>query len=211
MDAIEETGRIIIGLIPYIYDAPRELRILGKKMEAQIVAVNQAWVNGDGQVQHIDLGVGKYDVTVSTGPSVTTQRQETAELLTNALQAAPMLAPVILPRLAEVIDLPDADEFAAEVKQLLQPQQGGAQQEMQMQAAQLSMAEQQAKVQKLQAEAAHTMAKAQAEGSPEGDPQTAKLDLALKAAQLRQDEAMADEAQANAGIAYANLAQLANP
>jgi hypothetical protein len=33
-----------------------------------------------------------------------------------------MLAPVILPRLASVIDLPDADEFAAEVKQLLQPQ-----------------------------------------------------------------------------------------
>jgi hypothetical protein len=123
MDAIEETGRVVIYGIPYVYDAPRELRILGKKMEPQIVAVNQAWVQDDGTVQHIDLTVGKYDVTVSTGPSVTTQRQETAELLTNALQAAPMLAPVILPRLAEVIDLPDADEFAAEVKALLQPQQ----------------------------------------------------------------------------------------
>lgn len=122
LDAIEETGRIIIDLIPHIYDAPRQVRILGKKQEAQIVAVNQAWVQDDGSVKHIDLTVGKYDVTVSTGPSVTTQRQETAELLTNALQAAPMLAPVILPRLASVIELPDADEFAAEVKQLLQPQ-----------------------------------------------------------------------------------------
>ena len=139
MDAIEETGRVIIDLIPHIYDAPREIRILGKKMEPQILAVNQALYkpvtdqNGQpvidpntGQpamdLQHIDLTVGRYDVTVSTGPSVTTQRQETAELLTNALQAAPMLAPVILPRLAEVIDLPDADEFAAEVKALLQPQ-----------------------------------------------------------------------------------------
>jgi hypothetical protein len=54
---------------------------------------------------------------------VTTQRQETAELLTNALQSVPMLAPAILPRLASVIDLPDADDFAAEVKQLLAPQQ----------------------------------------------------------------------------------------
>lgn len=115
LDAIEETGRVIIDLVPHVYDAPRQLRILGKKMEAQIVAVNQAG--------GIDLSVGKYDVTVSTGPSVTTQRQETAELLTNALQAAPMLAQVILPRLAGVMELPDADEFAEEVRQLLQPQQ----------------------------------------------------------------------------------------
>lgn len=114
MDAIEETGRILIDLIPSIYDAPRQVRILGKKAEPQIVAINQAG--------GFDLRVGKYDVTVSTGPSVTTQRQETAEALTNALQAAPMLAPVILPRLAGVIDLPDADDFAAEVKQMLQPQ-----------------------------------------------------------------------------------------
>ena len=35
---------------------------------------------------------------------------------------SPALAPVILPRLAAVINLPDADEFAAEVKALLQPQ-----------------------------------------------------------------------------------------
>lgn len=120
MEAIEETGRVIIDLIPKIYDAPRQIRILGKKMEAQIVAVNQAG--------GIDLTVGRYDVTVSTGPSVTTQRQETAELLTQALAAAPMLAPVILPRLASVIELPDADEFAEEVRALIQGAQQGPQQ-----------------------------------------------------------------------------------
>lgn len=113
LDAIEETGRIIVDLIPYIYDTPRQVRILGKKLEPMIVKVNQ-----EGGY---DLTRGKYDVVVSTGPSVTTQRQETASILTEALQAAPMLAPAILPRLAQVIELPDADEFAAEVKQLLQP------------------------------------------------------------------------------------------
>jgi hypothetical protein len=115
MEAIEETGRIIIDLIPKIYDAPRQVRILGKKMEPKIIAINQAG--------GFDLSVGRYDVTVSAA-NVTTQRQETAEILTNALQSAPMLAPVILPRLAQVIDLPDADEFSEEVRQLL----GAAQQ-----------------------------------------------------------------------------------
>lgn len=116
MDAIEETGRVIIDLISKVYDAPRQIRILGKKMEPKIIAVNQAG--------GIDLTVGRYDVTVSTGPSVTTQRQESAEVLTNALQAAPMLASVIIPRLAGVIELPDADDFAEEVRQLM----GAAQQ-----------------------------------------------------------------------------------
>lgn len=121
LEAIEETGRVIIDLIPKIYDAPRQIRILGKKMEAQILAVNQP-----GGVNLREAG--RYDVTVSTGPSVTTQRQETAELLTQALQAAPMLAPVILPRLAGVIELPDADEFAEEVRTLIQGSQQGPQQ-----------------------------------------------------------------------------------
>lgn len=120
MEAIEETGRVLIDMIRFVYDAPRQIRILGKKMEPKILAVNQAG--------GIDLTAGRYDVTVSTGPSVTTQRQETAEVLTNALQAAPMLAPVIIPRLAGVIDLPDADEFAEEVRALIgqaqQTQQG---------------------------------------------------------------------------------------
>ena len=120
LDAIEETGRIIIDLIPKVYDGARQIRILGKKMEPKIVAVNQ--------MGGIDLAVGRYDVTVSTGPSVTTQRQETAEVLTNAMQAAPMLAPVIIPRLAGVIELPDADEFAQEVRQLMGQAQQGPQQ-----------------------------------------------------------------------------------
>lgn len=116
LDAIEETGRVIINLIPKIYDAPRQLRILGKKYEAAIIAVNQP-----GGVNLREAG--NYDVTVSTGPSVTSQRAETAEIMTSIIQAAPMLAPVVLPRLAQVMELPDADEFAQEVRQLLQPQQ----------------------------------------------------------------------------------------
>jgi hypothetical protein len=209
LDAIEETGRIAIELIPHIYDAPRQIRILGKKMEAKIVAVNQAWVQDDGQMVHIDLTVGKYDVTVSTGPSITTQRQETAELLTNALQAAPMLAPVILPRLASVIELPDADEFAEEVKQLLQPQQDGR--------------SSRCRCRPRSCRWPSRRPRSQATGRGRRTPWPRRrrrvrqkaipgLDsTSLKAAQLRKAEAEADEAQANAGIAYANWRKLANP
>lgn len=193
MDAIEETGRILIDMIRFVYDAPRQVRILGKKSEAKIVAINQAG--------GFDLSMGKYDVTVTTG-NVTTQRQETTEALTGALQAAPMLAPVILPRLASLLDMPDADEFAEEVKQLIQPQQDGPQQEMQMQAMQLEMAEKGAGVQLKQAQAEKAMAEAQATGAPQG-PETTSLDVQLQMAQIRKAQADAVKAEADAEKAQA--------
>lgn len=111
--AVEETGRILIDMIPKIYDTERQVRILGKKNEAAIVAVNSG---------PIDLKRGRYDVRVTTGPSFTSQRAETAQGLIDMLQAAPMLAPVILPRVAELMDWPDAEEVSQEIRQVFQGQ-----------------------------------------------------------------------------------------
>lgn len=113
MAAIEETGREIVSLIPKLYDVPRRIRILGKKMEAEIVEVN----NGE-----IDLSRGTYDVVVGSGNSLASQRQEAAEMFVNALQSAPQLAPVLIPRLINSMDLPDAEEIGLEIKNMMQPQ-----------------------------------------------------------------------------------------
>jgi hypothetical protein len=111
--AVEETGRILVDMIPKIYDTERQVRILGKKQEAAIIAVNAG---------PIDLKRGRYDVRVATGPSFTSQRAETAQGLLDMMQAAPMLAPIILPRIAELMDWPDAAEVAEEIRKLFQGQ-----------------------------------------------------------------------------------------
>jgi hypothetical protein len=110
LQAIEETGRILVEMIPYVYDVPRQIRILGKKMESKIITVNDG-----GQY---DLTRGKYDVNCVTGPSFTTQRQMAAEAYQSFVQSAPATAPILIPRMVESMDLPDAKEIAEELRQM---------------------------------------------------------------------------------------------
>lgn len=63
-----------------------------------------------------DLGVGKYDLTVTTGPSFTTRREEAAMQMTEMVRAFPMAAPVIIPKLAKNLDWPGADDIAEELE-----------------------------------------------------------------------------------------------
>lgn len=76
-----------------------------------------------------DLGVGKYDLTVETGPSYTTQRQEAADQMIELIRAFPAAAPVIGDLLAKNLDWPGADEIAKRLQMLqqhmLQGGQGG--------------------------------------------------------------------------------------
>jgi hypothetical protein len=110
LQAIEETGRILVEMIPYVYDVPRQIRILGKKMESKIITVNDG-----GQY---DLTRGKYDVNCVTGPSFTTQRQMAAEAYQSFVQSAPATAPILIPRMVESMDLPDAKEIAEELRNM---------------------------------------------------------------------------------------------
>jgi hypothetical protein len=76
-----------------------------------------------------DLTVGKYDVTVETGPSFTTQREEAASQMMELLRVYPQAAPVIGDILAENLDWPGADEIADRLKQLQQHMLGQQQQQ----------------------------------------------------------------------------------
>lgn len=108
LQAVEETGRILVDMIPKVYDVKRQIRILGKKMESKIIKVNDG-----GQY---DLTRGKYDVHCVTGPSFTTQRQMAAEAFQSFVQSAPATAPILIPRMVENMDLPDAKEIAEELR-----------------------------------------------------------------------------------------------
>lgn len=72
-----------------------------------------------------DLAAGKYDLTVQAGPSYTTRREEAAEQMTAMVQAAPMAAPVIIPKLAKNLDWPGADDIAEELEALAPKPNGG--------------------------------------------------------------------------------------
>jgi hypothetical protein len=129
--AIRHTGRILIDLIPHVYDTERIVRVIGEdgKQEAkQINAPYQVQDPKTGQpvvdetgkaIEALhDLTAGKYDLTVTTGPSFTTRREEAAASMTEALRAFPQAAPVIVPELAKNLDWPGADDIAEKLEQM---------------------------------------------------------------------------------------------
>ena len=133
--AIEHGGRILIDLIPTVYSGQRMIRVLGADNQARAVQLGQAMVvkGADGQAQSdpatnlpltrlYDLGRGKYDLTVETGPSYASRRQETADQILKMIQAYPPAAPVLGDLLAKNLDWPDADEVARRLHALLPPQ-----------------------------------------------------------------------------------------
>lgn len=134
--SIGHAGRVIVDLIPKIYDTPRIVRILGVDGESKNVRVNEQTTDDDGMARIYDLSVGKYDVAVETGPSFTTQREEVANQMIELLRAFPQAAPVIGDLLAKNLDWPGADEIAERLKAMLPPQIKGQEAGMPPEAAQ---------------------------------------------------------------------------
>lgn len=121
---IRRTGEILIDLIPKVYDTARELRILGADGAEDYAKVNQVVQDPKtGQPIKInDLGRGRYDLTVTVGPSWATKRQEAAEVYANMAAADPMLMPTAGDVVYKSMDLPYAEEIAERRKAMLPPQ-----------------------------------------------------------------------------------------
>lgn len=131
--AIEHAGRIIIDLIPSVYTGQRIVRVLGPQKQVSAVPLNTAVpvTTDTGQtISHVyDLARGKYDLTVETGPSFTTRREEAATQMLQLIRAFPPAASVLGDLLAKNLDWPGADEIATRLQALLPASlpQGGAQ------------------------------------------------------------------------------------
>lgn len=137
--AIRYTGKILVDLIPRIYDTERVVRLMGDDLKKSMGQGEQqqqitvapdgmsAWVKvnivdpATGKVIANDLGAGKYDVVVDAGPGYMTRRMEAADAMVQLAQIAPQALPVLIPRIAKNLDWPDAIEISEEIKQLSQP------------------------------------------------------------------------------------------
>jgi hypothetical protein len=116
--SIAHGGRILVDLAPKIYDTERVIRIIGADGETKNVPLKKP-TEHKGVERIFDLGVGKYDVAVDTGPSFTTQREETAQQMMELLRAYPQAAPMIGDLLAKNLNWPDADVISKRLKAML--------------------------------------------------------------------------------------------
>ena len=158
--SIRQTGRIILDLIPKIYDKERVLRIIGADGKGELVTLNQRAMDDQGVEKVLnDVTVGQYDVVMETGPGYASKRQEAVESMVQMLQIDQQLmqqagdlvfrnmdfpgADIIADRLAAANPLAQIDEksdIPPQVQmQLAQSQQTIQQLQQQLQAMQMDM------------------------------------------------------------------------
>jgi hypothetical protein len=183
--AIKYTGRILVDLIPHIYDTERVVRILGVDGSESWAEINKRIpdpMSPNGYKVINDLSAGKYDVTCDIGPGYMTKRLEASDGMFQFLTAAPNTAPVMLPRIAKNLDWPEAEEISQELQQVMQPQQPDpAMIQAQQQQAQAQM---QLEQQKMQVE----MAKAQMDlEGKKMDLEGKRMDIESKQMDARQN------------------------
>lgn len=128
--SIRHSGRILIDLIPKIYDTRRIVRILGDDGQPEAIMFDPQLEMPSKEGQHQDGSammlynptIGKYDVSVSTGPSYSTKRQEAAETQMQLVQANPAMFPIVGDIMIRNMDWPGADEMADRLQAMLPDQ-----------------------------------------------------------------------------------------
>ena len=128
--SIRFCGRVLIDLIPKIYDTERVALILGEdgttdnaKLDPNQETALRKVTDESGSIKKIyNLNVGKYDVSVTVGPAYTTKRQEAVEWMTQLIQASPDLMKVGGDIMFRNMDAPGAEEWSDRLKKLLPPQ-----------------------------------------------------------------------------------------
>jgi hypothetical protein len=139
--AIRHTGRVLIDLIPKIYDTEMIVRLMGENLQKQFGQLQGAPPNGvvidsdgrtawaninivdkQGNVIANDLSVGEYDVVADTGPGYATRREEATVGMIELARHVPESMPVLAPRIAKNQDWPESDDIGDELKQIFTPQ-----------------------------------------------------------------------------------------
>lgn len=198
--AIEEAGKVINDLIPFVYDTRRTVKTLGPDMlTEQEVTINAGAEFPDS----VDVTLGKYRVTVTTGPSYTTRRVEAREEMMAMVNAMPQVMGIAADKIVEAQDWPGAEDIARRLRTQLPPgmlssdDMDEAQLQQQQAAAQEAQQQQQIQQQAM-------MLEFQAK-----QLENAKLEMQIQQMQAQVQEALAraEEAAARAEQARASAAK----
>jgi len=107
--SIRHTGKIILDLIPKIYDTQRVMRIIGSDGQPDMTVINEK--DAVGEVLN-DVTVGEYDVVMDTGPGFQSRRQQAVESMMPLLTGNAELFNIAGDLVFRNMDFPGADVIA---------------------------------------------------------------------------------------------------
>lgn len=105
--------RILLDLIPKIYDTARVVRIVRPDDAQELVQINRLFTAKNGKRMKYDLSQGEYAIAISVQSSYATRKQQRAADLTNLAKADPQQLPQWADLFIKQLDLgPIGDEIA---------------------------------------------------------------------------------------------------
>lgn len=121
--AIRYTGRILLDLIPHIYDTERVINIMQEDGDQSSVTINPGMQGASAEQQQgedikrmVNPSVGRYQVQSNVGPAFATRRQEAFNAMIQLAQASPDLMTKAGDLIMRAADFPMADELAERLK-----------------------------------------------------------------------------------------------
>lgn len=128
--ALKHTGRIMIDLIPHIYDTKRILTIINEDGSDEQVAIDPQQATpfehadqGDGKkIRSFNPKVGRYEVAVTIGPNYETRMQEASASMMEFGKAFPQAAQFIGDLVAKNQPWPESDIIARRIASTLPPE-----------------------------------------------------------------------------------------
>ena len=111
--SIRWTGKIILDLIPHIYDSERVMRIIGVDGKPSLETINQPVMTDEGVYKVLnDVTVGDYDVVMETGPGFNSKRQEAVAAMLPMVGSNEELFKIAGDLVFRNMDFPGADVIA---------------------------------------------------------------------------------------------------
>jgi Phage P22-like portal protein len=144
-------GRILIEIIPKVFDVPKMQHIINPDQTVKAIGIfnsknyspdeaKQLIASDEAAIpQLFDIGAGKYDTTISVGPSYQSKRAEAQASVQALVESYPALMQYCGDLLVSNMDWPYAQEIAKRLKKTIPPNlldQDGQSVEEQLQAAQ---------------------------------------------------------------------------
>lgn len=129
--AIEQTGRVILAMIPHVYTSEQAVKITGEDGQMKTAMINpqmeQAYLEEMDQATNKILStaynpnIGRYDVAISTGPSSASKKMEANKMLTTVVNADPTIMQKAGDLVVASMDMAGADVLAKRLKSFLPP------------------------------------------------------------------------------------------
>lgn len=120
--AMEAMGRCFLDAIPVVYDSQRVVRVRLPDDTEDFVEINQVTVDrttGKERITH-DLGYGRYDCVIDTGPSYQTLREESIDAMLELLKVLPPeVVPAVVHLMVKEMGFPGSDKVAIVLRKML--------------------------------------------------------------------------------------------